>query len=54
MVKKYGHINLKQRSYDRDDFPLELLEGLNYSKISNIIFDIRDGNIIGNSKERKV
>ena len=53
IFEKYGHINLKQGSDNPDDFPIKLLEGLNYSKISNIIFDIRGGNLIGNSKERE-
>lgn len=52
IFKKYGHINLKQGSDNPDDFPTELLEGLNYNKISQIIIDIRSGNVIGNSKER--
>lgn len=53
IFKKYEHINLKQGSDNPDDFPKELLDGLNYDKISNIIFDIRGGNVIGNSKERQ-
>lgn len=52
IFKKYGHINLKQGSDNPDDFPKELLEGLNYKKISNIIIDIRNGNVIGNAIER--
>ena len=52
IFKKYGHINLKQRFDNPDDFPTELLEGLNYNKISSIIGDIRGGKIIGNSIER--
>lgn len=53
IFKKYDHINLKQGSDNPDDFPKELLKGLNYNKISNIIFDIRGKNVIGNSKERQ-
>lgn len=53
IFKKYGHINLKQGSDNPDDFPIELLDGLNYNNISNIIFDIRGGNVIGNSIERQ-
>ena len=53
IFEKYEHINLKQGSDNSDDFPSELLEGLNYNKISQIIADIRSGNIIGNSIERQ-
>ena len=53
IYKKYEHINLKQSSDNPDDFPNELLEGLNYKKISTIIFDIRSGNVLGNDNERK-
>jgi hypothetical protein len=53
IFEKYGHINLKQDSDNPDDFPSELLEGLNYNKISQIIADIRSGKIIGNYIERQ-
>ncbi len=53
IFNKYEHINLKQGSDNPDDFPKELLDGLNYDKISQIIIDIRGGNVIGNSKERQ-
>lgn len=52
IFKKYGHINLKQGSDNPHDFPSELLEETNYTKISQILFDIRSGNVLGNSKER--
>ena len=52
IFEKYGDINLKQGSDNPDDFPIELLDGLNYDKISGIIGDIRCGNVIGNSIER--
>ena len=53
IYKKYEHINLQQGSDNPDDFPNELLEGLNYKKISQIIYDIRSGNVVGNDNERK-
>lgn len=53
IFKKYEHINLKQGSDNPEDFPKELLEGLNCNKISGIIVDIRCGKVIGNSKERE-
>jgi len=53
IFEKYGHINLKQGSDNPADFPKELLYGLNYNKISNIVGDIRSGNVLGNSKERQ-
>ena len=53
IFEKYEHINLKQGSDNPADFPKELLDGLNYNKISQIIIDIRNGNVIGNSKERQ-
>ena len=37
IYEKYGHINLAQGSENPEDFPNELLIGLNYKKISNII-----------------
>lgn len=53
IYKKYEHINLQQGSDNPHDFPNELLEGLNYKKISQIIYDIRSGNVVGNDNERK-
>jgi hypothetical protein len=53
IYKEYEHINLTQGSDNPDNFTNELLEGLNYKKISQIIFDIRSGNVVGNDNERK-
>jgi hypothetical protein len=38
---KYDHVNVPQGSENPDKFPLELLEGLNYGKISQLIYDMR-------------
>ena len=43
---KFGHINLGQRTENPDDFPIELLDGLNYEHIGRICADLRAGCLV--------
>ena len=53
IYNKYGHINMTQGVDNPDDFPQNLLDGLNYTKISLITHDLRSGLLIGNDDNRK-
>ena len=50
---EHGHINLTQGSDNPENFPEKLLDGLNYTKISQIIVDLRGNHVIGADIKRK-